>query len=369
VTKQTPFRQFHADHGAKFVDFAGWEMPIMYTSIIEEHRQVRTSAGLFDVSHMARIVVKGRDSRRFLERMCTRRIHDMQVRQCRYSLICNEQGGVKDDVLVYRHDEDEFMLVVNAANRRKILDHFTGHRGDLDFDVNDRTEKTGMVAIQGPRAIEVIGNFSSEVPTLKNYRFTEKKLLLARLIISRTGYTGEDGVEIIMPASLASMAVKMLLEQEGLGEVVKPAGLGARDTLRLEAGMPLYGHEMDEETDPVSAGLMFGMNLDKDEHGLGEAFIGQAALRRIHESGPRQRLVGLAMEGRRTPRQGMAIMRGDETIGRVTSGCQSPTLGHPIAMGYVPAESAEPGTAVEIDLGRSRLEAVVAELPFYKRPR
>lgn len=345
-------------------------MPIMYSSILREHEHVRTHAGLFDVSHMGRVMFKGPEARRFLERICTRRLYDMVEGQARYTLICNERGGVRDDGLVYKFNDREYMLVVNASNRIKLLDHFASHRGDLDFDVNDRTEKTGMIAIQGPKAMEIMSQFSTEVPTLKNYRFCVKKLMMSKIIISRTGYTGEDGVEVILPGTLAATAVKLMLSQAGaVAEQVKPIGLGARDTLRLEAGMPLYGHEMDEDIDPISAGLNFGINLDKDEHEQGEKFIGQDALKKIKADGPTQKLVGLKIDGKRTPRQDMKVVRDGNAVGHITSGCASPTLGIPIAMAYVPTELSEPGTTVQIDLGKVTVDAEVSALPFYKRPK
>lgn len=367
---RTPFYQYHVDHGGQMVEFAGWEMPIRYTSIMDENRQVRNSGGLFDVSHMGRVRFTGSDARRFLERICTRRVHDMAQGQCRYSLVCNERGGVRDDVLIYRYDEQDFMLVVNAANRDKLLDHFNSQRDDLDVRIEDQTLKTGMVALQGPSIIELIGRFSSEIPTLRKYRFTTKGLLGVKITISRTGYTGEDGVEVVLPANVASMAIKMLAGQLGGAEdTVRPIGLGARDTLRLEAGMPLYGHEMDEDTDPISAGLMFGINLDKDEGEDGEKFIGQDALKKIHDEGPKNRLVGLLLEGKRTARQGMEVQHGGLAIGRVTSGCLSPTLDRSIAMAYVPGPLAEPGASVQVDLGRQTVNAEVTSIPFYKRPK
>lgn len=366
----TPFHKFHLDRGAKMVEFAGWEMPIMYTSIIEEHQHVRSAAGMFDVSHMGRVHFKGPEARKFLERLCTRRVHDMAQGQCRYSLICNEQGGVKDDVLIYRYGEDDFMLVVNASNRAKLIAHFNAVRGSMRLEIDDRTEKTAMLALQGPKVIPLVADFSEEIPALKNYRFCVKNLVLFKVTISRTGYTGEDGIEIILPANMASKAIGMMLDKAGSAkDLVRPIGLGARDTLRLEAGMPLYGHEMDEETDPISAGLNFGINLDKDEHELGETFIGQAALKRIASEGPKNKLVGLFLDGKRTARQGMKIVRGDQPVGRVTSGCMSPTLGKAIAMGYVPAELSEPGTVVQVDLGRTLVEATMTTIPFYKRPK
>jgi len=370
IVLRTPFYQFHVDQQAKMVDFAGWDLPIMYTSIIEEHRQVRSSGGMFDVSHMGRVHFKGRDARLYLERICTRRIHDMAHGQCRYSLICNEQGGVKDDVLIYRYDDDDFMLVVNAANRAKLLDHFASQKDDLKVTIDDRTEKTAMLAIQGPRVIDLIGRYSEEVTGLKMYRFAIKNLLIFKMTISRTGYTGENGVEVILPASMATTAMKMMLSKGGdAKEIIKPVGLGARDTLRLEAGMPLYGHEMDEEHDPISAGLMFGINLDKDEHELGESFIGQAALKRIKEEGPKEVLVGLNIDGKRTARQDMNVMKDDRVVGRITSACISPTFDRPIAMAYVPPDLAEPETVVQVDLGKSAVDAEVLRLPFYKRPK
>ena len=363
---KTPFHGLHSDRGAHFVDFAGWEMPIRYGSIIEEHQHVRQEAGLFDVSHMGRIKVAGRHARRFLETILTRRITDMAEKTCRYSLICRADGGVLDDIIVYRFS-DHWLLVVNASNREKILAHLKANVGEFVITVEDTTLKTGMVAVQGPRAMELIGKFSGEIPTLKRYTFTTKNLLILKLIVSRTGYTGEDGVEIIMPANMASMAIKLFLkERKDDGVDLKPIGLGARDTLRMEAGMPLYGHELSEAIDPISAGLGFAVSLDKEAEGGNEAFIGQQALRAIAEAGPKRKLVGLKLDGKRTPRQGAVVVRGEATVGEVTSGCLSPTLGHPIAMAYVDAAAAE-ATDLAVTIGDKPVEAQVVKLPFYKR--
>jgi len=364
---KTPFHSYHEEQGAQLVDFAGWEMPIRYGSIIEEHKQVRESGGLFDVSHMGRIEFVGSGARRFLERLLTRRVSDMPDYACRYSLVCNERGGVLDDVIVYRFP-DKWMLVVNAANREKLLTHFDTVRGDLDLKITDITSKTAMVAIQGPAVMPLIGKFSSEVPALKRYRFCVKNLLLFKLIISRTGYTGEDGVEVILPAKAAGMAVKLLLKDGA--DAVKPAGLGARDSLRIEAGMPLYGHELDEDTDPFSAGLGFAVSLDKDQDENGESFIGQEALKQIHEQGPPRRLIGVRLEGRRTPRQGNAVLNeAGEQLGAVTSGCLSPTLGQPVAMAYVRPDSIDVGGQVIVAIGSGRAKGEVMTLPFYRRER
>jgi len=363
---RTPFYQFHVDHGAKMVEFAGYEMPLHYGSVLEEHRAVREALGMFDVSHMGRFRFSGRGARRFLERLCTRRVSDMQPGQCRYALVCNERGGVMDDVIVYRFDTN-FEMVCNAANRAKLAAHFDAVMGDLAVRIDDVTEKTGMVAIQGPRAIEFISQFSREIPTLKRYRFTVKNFLVLKLMVSRTGYTGEDGVEVILPANMVGMAMKLLMRE---GDVeLKPCGLAARDTLRLEAGMHLYGHELSEEIDPISAGLSFAVALDKEQdtaHGDPEPFIGMDAVKQIAEQGPKRKLVGLSLDGRRSPRQHMAVQAGGETIGEVTSGCLSPTLGKPIAMAYVDAAHAEPGAKVQVALGSAAVEAEVVTLPFYK---
>lgn len=375
---KTPLYDFHVRHGGKMVDFAGWQMPIMYqppgadpagTGIIAEHKRVRSAGGLFDVSHMGRVSVTGRHSRRFLERLCTRRISDMEAGQCRYSLVCNADGGVRDDVIVYRKDDLDFLLVVNASNREKLLGHFEQVKGDLVVKIDDQTMKTAMVALQGPKVMEVIGKYSREIPTLKKYRFTEKNYLIMKLVVSRTGYTGEDGVEVILPAGMVDMALKMLVRDAE--HVTAPVGLGARDTLRMEAGMPLYGHELTEETGALSSGLDFAIAIDKDTMEMGEAYVGMEALKRTRDAGgPKSKLVGMWVEGRRSARQGMAIKDGARQVGTVTSACQSPTLGRGIAMGYVDAALAHPGQKLLIDTARDAvLNAEVTPLPFYKAPR
>lgn len=370
--KRTPFYNYHTDHGAKFVEFAGYEMPIHYGSIIDEHNQCRNSGAVFDVSHMGRLRISGRHTRKFLETLLTRKISDMVDGQARYSLICNERGGVVDDILVYRFPDD-WMMVVNASNRAKVLAHMHAVAKQFDYTVQieDTTDATAMIAVQGPRVMEKIGGFSKTVPTMKNYHFTEKNLMILKMIISRTGYTGEDGVEVILGAKMANMAIKLLLKDKGEG-IVKPAGLGARDTLRIEAGMPLYGHELDEETDPLSAGLKFAVSLDKDKSTDGPAtprFIGQDALEQIATNGVPKQLVGLKIDSKRTPRQGCEILAGGAAIGTVTSGCMSPTLGLPIAMAYVRPGSVSEGDTVTVKVGSGEVQATVCKLPFYKRPR
>ncbi len=363
---ETPFHGFHVEHDAKLIDYAGWDMPIRYGSIIEEHKQVRHSGGLFDVSHMGRIEFTGKDTQRFLERLLTRRVGDMHDFTCRYSLICNEEGGVKDDVLVYRFP-DKWMLVVNASNREKILGHLDDNKGKLKVKINDKTESTAMIALQGPKVMDIIGRFSEEVPELKRYSFCVKTVMLTKILISRTGYTGEDGVEVILPAKMAGMALKMLLKDSSDTLDVKPTGLGARDSLRIEAAMPLYGHEIDEDTDPFAAGLSYAISLDKDQQEDGEPFIGQDALKKFKADGPQRQLIGIKLKGRRTPRQGNAIYKDGVQLGAVTSGCLSPTLGHPIAMAYVALDACKIGDKVLIAAGSSRVDGEIIGLPFYKR--
>lgn len=370
--KRTPFYNYHTDHDAKFVDFAGWEMPIRYGSIIDEHNQCRNSGSVFDVSHMGRLRISGRHARKFLETLLTRKISNMVEGQARYSLICNEQGGVIDDILVYKFPDD-WMMVVNASNREKVLSHMDMVAKQFDYTVkiDDQTDSTAMIAVQGPKVMEKIGAFSKTVPTMKNYHFTEKNLMILKMIISRTGYTGEDGVEVILGAKMANMAIKLLLKDKGEG-IVKPAGLGARDTLRIEAGMPLYGHELDEETDPLSAGLKFAVSLNKDKTEEGPAiprFIGQDALEKIAADGPPKQLIGLKIDGKRTPRQGCEVQANGSAIGTATSGCMSPTLGLPIAMAYITPGSVNEGDTVNVKVGSGETPATVCKLPFYKRPK
>jgi aminomethyltransferase len=367
--RQTPFHSFHVDHGAKLVDYTGWEMPLHYGSIIEEHLQVRRSGGMFDVSHMGRLRFSGRDARKFLDHVCTRKINGMQPGQVRYSLVCNENGGCRDDVLVYCIDDAEYIMVCNAANREKLLEHFEAVKGNMVFKQRDETESTAMVALQGPQVMELIGQFSKEIPGLKRYRFTQKSILIAKFLVSRTGYTGEDGVEVILPKMLAGQMVKMLLGNIDADDTaVKPCGLGARDSLRLEAGMALYGHEITEKIDPLTAGLNFAVKLDKGQDDDTGRFIGQDALEAIMAAGgPKQQLTGLILEGKRAARQGMPVTVDGVAVGTVTSGCLSPTLEQSIAMAIIDRNACEPGTSVEVNLGRASVNAETCKLPFLKK--
>lgn len=363
MLKRTPFYDFHVAHGGRMVDFAGWEMPIVYRSIIDEHEQTRKSGSLFDVSHMGRLIFSGKDAMAFLSKVATRKIEDQQVGQCRYSLVCNESGGILDDIIISR-DQKNWIMVCNASNREKLVKHFheTRRATGLDLDISDQTEATAMVALQGPKVIERLADaLPVDIRSMKRYHFQTSSYMLIKFTIFRSGYTGEDGVEIVLPAKMASMAVKLLGGKMDKAEAtIKPAGLGARDTLRLEAAMPLYGHELNETIDPLSAGLGWAVDLTKD-------FIGVAALRAIQEKGPARKLVGLELDGKRIARQGMPVKLNDTVIGEVTSGTLSPTLGKSIAMAYVDSAHATEGTALSVDLKGTLNPAKIVKLPFYKR--
>lgn len=373
---KTPLHQYHTEFNAQMVDYAGWEMPIKYdTSVHDEHVHCRTNGSLFDVSHMGRLSIKGKDAARLLERVCSRRIGDMQHGQCRYSFMCNESGGVLDDVIAMRLDDEEFLVVVNGANRTKIIAHLHTVIHDRNFKVKfeDRTEKTAMVAIQGPRVMELITKVSEELGSLKRFRFATKNLMIMKVLIARTGYTGENGVEVFLPASAVSMAIKLLQKEAVSIESeldLKPCGLAARDTLRLEAGLPLYGHELGEAISAHAVSMPFAMNLNKSIENDGETFIGQEALsQELEAGGPPITLVGIELDSKRTARQDMPILVDGNTVGTVTSGCMSPTLGKSIAMAYINIDHSELGTKVSIDAGRAQLEGTIVALPFYKAPK
>ena len=363
MLKRTPFYDFHVSMNGRMVDFAGWEMPVMYRSITDEHEQTRKSGSIFDVSHMGRLYISGKDAARFLNLVFTRKVEQQKVGQCRYGLICNSRGGVMDDVIVGR-DVKNWLVVVNASNREKIVAHFNAVRGEhgLDFDLADNTESTAMIAIQGPAVLERLGKvLPVDLTNLKRYHFVTDSYMLIKFTVLRTGYTGEDGVELILPAKMAGMAMKMLGGKlDKPDATLKPAGLGARDTLRLEAGMPLYGHELGEEIDPITAGLAWAVDLTKN-------FIGRDAIKAISEAGPKRKLVGLELDGRRIARQGTPLVRDGSVIGEVTSGTFSPTLQKSIATAFIDAPLSAIDTAFSVDFKGTLTSAKVVNMPFYKR--
>ena len=358
--RRTPLYNLHTRLGAKMVHFAGWEMPLLYTSIVEEHRHTRRQASIFDVSHMGRIEVSGNDAETLLQRVCTRQLGDSAVGQSRYSHVCNENGGILDDVIVSRYD-DHWLMVCNASNRDRIVSWLRQHGRGRDLEITDTTESTLMVAVQGPAAIPKLSQLLPiPIADLERYRFQSGSYMAMPYSIFRAGYTGEDGVELILPASVAQLLGGVLEGAKSGNHELKPAGLGARDTLRLEAGMPLYGHELHENVDSLSAGLAWCVDLEKD-------FIGADALRKIAKSGPRHQLVGLELAGRRIARPQASVLDGDRPGGRVTSGTFAPTLERSIAMAYIESDSAAWGHPLTVDLGGRRADAVVVDLPFYRR--
>ena len=358
---QTSLNSFHREYGAKLVDFAGWEMPLLYRGIVDEHVYTREHCSVFDVSHMGRLHVTGEGAEALLQRVCTRNLADMPVGLSRYSHICNEQGGILDDVIVSRFDS-HYLVVCNAGNTAKITTWLHKVGDDFDVEIVNMTPETAMIALQGPEAMDLIAKLSPlPLDDLKRYHFKHGDFMGADFAVFRSGYTGEDGVEVILPASMAPTAVQMMIGQsEDAGSPIKPAGLGARDTLRLEAGMPLYGHELSEEIDSISAGQSWAVDLSKD-------FIGQPALKQVKENGPKRKLTGFVMEGRRIAREGAKIHADGKVIGVVTSGSHSPTLERAIAMGYLETPLPEAGARVQIDIRGGRGDATVVKLPFYKR--
>ncbi|MDA8745718.1 glycine cleavage system aminomethyltransferase GcvT [Rubripirellula amarantea] len=362
----TPLIQWHRDAGARLVPFAGYEMPIQYSSIVTEHQTCRTSAALFDVSHMGRLRFDGDGSEQLLDHLLTRRVSDMPIGTVRYGLMCNADGGVLDDVLVSNLETPSqrrfHLMVVNASNREKILNWIVPHLADYPtVTVSDRTELTAMIAVQGPMAMEVCSRlFKFDPKRLKYYRTVITDQFSKPVIISRTGYTGEDGFELIVRAEEATRIWENVLlcgREAGFA----PAGLGARDTLRLEAAMPLYGHELDETIDPITAGLTFACNLE------GRGFIGDEALRQIASEGPKRVRRGLILEGKRPAREGSTVLGPNgEPVGVITSGGPSPTLGKAIAMAYIDAGVADL-PRYTIDIRGKNAEAVATKLPFYRR--
>ena len=358
---RTPLHALHIQLGAKMVPFAGYEMPVQYPlGVKKEHEHARQRCGLFDVSHMGRIEIRGADAEQFIDGLTTRKVAGMGAGRIRYSLLCNSEGGILDDILVYRPpgDSDQFLLVVNASNRVSVLQWIEERRGGATFEIDDQTLGTAMLAFQGPMAIEKINPLLDfDLATLKYFCCRNAKLGSQDLLVSRTGYTGEDGCELIVPAEKAEEIWSELHELED----VSAAGLGARDTLRLEAAMPLYGHELSLSINPAQTGLDFACTLK------GRDFVGKTA---IEEAAGKDCLpvrVGLVLEGRRAAREGDQVLAGEEQIGTVTSGTFSPTLQQPIAMAYIKREHAESDSLLSIDIRGKSIPATVCELPFYRR--
>jgi glycine cleavage system T protein (aminomethyltransferase) len=349
-SRHTPLYEEHKELGARLVDFAGYEMPVQYSGIKAEHEAVRNHAGLFDVSHMGEAVFSGPDAEAAVQRLVTRDVSRLDVGQAGYCAVCYEDGGTVADVIV-------FLVVINASNREKDVEHFRNNTEDLDVEVADESDSWALLALQGPEAPKLLQDLTdTDLSGLKPFRFAEGEVDGVPAIISRTGYTGEDGFEIYLSPDGAPRVWRGLIEAG-----VTPAGLGARDTLRLEAGMCLYGNELDAETTPLEAGISFAVHLDKEQR-----FIGQRALLLEDTEGLRKKLVGFEMEGRGIARHGHHVTSGAEIVGEVTSGTKSPTLDRAIGLALV-----DPGVDdwFEILIRDNPVPARAVPIPFYKRDR
>jgi aminomethyltransferase len=359
----SPLADRHQALGARMVEFGGWVMPLQYAGIIEEHRAVRTKAGLFDLSHMGELFVEGPEAAAALGYALTTEPASLAIGRAHYSMICFPEGGILDDLIVYRLGVERFMVVANAGNAGAVSDalaeRLAGRRAVLD----DRSLATALVAIQGPLSAGILQPLTNVVARdIHYYGIAEGNVAGVPALVARTGYTGEDGFEVFVDVAAAGIVWDALLEA-GRPAGAVPVGLGARDTLRLEAGMPLYGNELGRDTTPFEAGLGRVVKLAKDGD-----FVGRQALEKAAAEGPRKRLVGLTITGRGIARHGYEVFSGERRVGVVTSGTQSPSLGQPIAMAYVSPSEAEPGTILDVEIREQRVPAEIVPLPFYRRP-
>lgn len=339
------------------VDFAGWDMPVQYQGILAEHKAVRTRAGLFDVSHMGRIHAQGPDAASFLDHLITNDIAGLAVNRARYGFLCNERGGILDDLVTIRRTENEFLVVCNAASWDRVLPWLRDQAAVHAVQITPQRDDTAMLALQGPQAQDILNSLcGADIVGLRRFACEETSVSGIQALVSRTGYTGENGYEIVTDADAISALWDTLLQDPR----VMPCGLGARDTLRLEAGLPLYGNDMDETTTPLEAGLERFVDLNKD-------FIGAAALRKQAAEGPSRRLTGFRMNGRAAPRHGYNVHTQAGDVSTVTSGGYSPSLGVGIGLAYLPTDQASPGTHLNVDIRGKIAQGTVVPLPFYRR--
>lgn len=362
MARRTPLYDEHVRLKARMVDFAGWEMPVQYTGVIEEHRAVRSAAGLFDVSHMGQIEIAGAGAEALVQGLTTNDVKKLTDGRAQYSILCNERGTVIDDIIVYRFSPTRYLIVVNASNADK--DFAWCQRHDRpDAQVTDRSSDFALIAFQGPLAAKILQTQTGvNLADIGTYFFAVGEVAGVKdVVIARTGYTGEDGFELFIRPD-ASPAIWQALLERGKSQGVKAAGLGARDTLRLEMKYSLYGHEITEETNPLEAGLGWVVKLDTPDD-----FIGKAAIVDIKQHGLARKLVGFRMVGRGIPRQGYRILSHGREIGVVTSGTMSPSLDAAIGIGYVSAGQEAVGNTISVDIRGDPREAVIVKTPFYKR--
>jgi aminomethyltransferase len=364
VLHETPLRDRHVAAGARLIDFAGWEMPVQYQGILDEHRAVRERAGLFDLSHMGELFVEGPEAGAALAFALVTDPPKLADGRAHYSMIVAPNGGILDDLIVYRLAPERFLVVANASNAQVVSDLLAERIEAFKAVLDDSSLVTALVAIQGPRSVGIVRPLTDvDLDALRYYAIAEGYVAGIPALVARTGYTGEDGFEVFVDTARATQLWDALMDA-GKADGIAPIGLGARDTLRLEAGMPLYGNELDAATNPYEAGLGRVVKLDK----AGD-FVGRAALERVAREGVERKLVGLGLRGRGIARHGYRLLSGDRATGVVTSGTQSPTLGQPIAMGYVATADAEPGTMIDVEIRDQRVPAEVVALPFYRRAR
>lgn len=363
---RTPLYDCHLQAGARMVPFAGWEMPVQYAGVIEEVRATRQRAGLFDISHMGEFTIQGPGALAWLNGMTTNDVARLRPGRAQYSLLCLENGGIRDDVLLYQLADEQYLMVVNASNTAADWEWLKAHRV-AGVALADLSSETALIAVQGPGAASFLAGLTeANLTSLRRFDALEGDVAGVPCLISRTGYTGEDGFELFTwedPIPLWRALVEAGSVPTERGPAAQPCGLGARDVLRIEAGNVLYGHEISEQVNPLAAGLDWVIKLEKGP------FIGSEAIAAVREAGPAFRLVGLLMRGRAIPRQGYPVLHEGEPVGEVTSGTFSPTLHQPIGMAYVPTRLSTPGTSLAVEIrGRSE-PAVVTALPFYRGSR
>lgn len=366
MTQLTPLHDVHRRLGGTLTDFAGWSMPLRYGSDITEHHAVRQAAGIFDLCHMGEIFVEGEDAGRALDHALVSRPSAMGIGKARYSMLCDVDGGIVDDLVVYRLAADRFLVVANAANAAVVATEMTERTADFDVLVRDDSASWGLIAVQGPSSAAIVAEvIEADVQALRYYAVDPASVGGLDVLLARTGYTGEDGFEIFCPPSAAA-DIWELLSVAGRSHGLVPAGLACRDSLRLEAGMPLHGHELSTSVTPFHAGLGRIVDFEKPD-----GFIGDQALRELSRGEPRRVLVGLVGTERRSPRPGCSVISpaDREVVGEVTSGMPSPTLGVPIAMAYVSSGLSAPGTTLGVEVRGQSIDADVVPLPFYTRSR
>ncbi len=361
--RQTPLYSEHVRLGANLTDFAGWAIPLRYSSELAEHHAVRRTGGLFDLSHMGEIEVTGPQAANLLDYALVSAVGGLADGRAKYTMICADDGGILDDLIVYRLADQRFLVVANASNAEVVLRELSARSAGFDAEVHDTRDDWALIALQGPVAARVLGTLTdADLPGLRYYRILTTSVAGHPARLARTGYTGEDGFEIFCsPADASAIWNALLTAGEAAGVI--PCGLASRDSLRLEAGMPLYGHELSRDVTPYEANLARVAGERETE------FVGKAALAQRAAEGPRRLLVGLTPAGRRAARAGYPVLDTDGAeVGVVTSGAPSPTLGHPIAMAYVPPQLASVGTALQVSIRGALVGAEVVSLPFYKRP-